>query len=107
MEVLTIQNFDLPGYAFIHDFAITEESIVLMVNASSLHLQDFALGRKGIIHCIEFDESKPLKVRLALPCLRKLNLVQVVIAFNEHMSWLTNSTGMPLENNYEGNLYCS
>lgn len=66
MQVLTVHNFDLPGYAFIHDFAITEDSIVLMVNASSLHLQDFLLGRKGVIHSIHYDESKPLKVRRGL-----------------------------------------
>lgn len=65
MEVLTVQNYDLPGYAFIHDFAITEDSIVLLVNASSLHLRDFILGKKGIIHCIHYDEKKPLKVSIA------------------------------------------
>jgi all-trans-8'-apo-beta-carotenal 15,15'-oxygenase len=65
MEVQTVQNYDIEGYAFIHDFAITEDSIVLMVNATSLHLTDFVLGRKSIIHCIPFDKDKPLKVRCA------------------------------------------
>ncbi|NJR42152.1 MAG: hypothetical protein HC767_05325 [Akkermansiaceae bacterium] len=79
MEVLTVQNYELSGYAFIHDFAITEDSILLMVNASSLHLKDFVLGRKGIIHCIHFDKSKPLKVRLELALLNELSSSKPVL----------------------------
>jgi carotenoid cleavage dioxygenase-like enzyme len=65
MEVQTVQNYDIQGYAFIHDFGITEDSIILMVNATSLHLTDFLLGKQGIIHCIHSKKDKPLKVRCA------------------------------------------
>jgi all-trans-8'-apo-beta-carotenal 15,15'-oxygenase len=85
MQVLTVQNFDLPGYAFIHDFAITDDSIVLMVNASSLHLKDFVLGSKGIIHCIGYDEEKPLKVSNYWACLNVDGTIRICPAGMLHL----------------------
>lgn len=106
MEVQTVQNYDLHGYAFIHDFAITEDSIVLMVNATSLHLQDFALGEKGIIHCIKYDEEKPLQVCLLwLTCVRccSSRLSRALVSLNTlQQQLLTTASICPLQSSAAG-----
>jgi all-trans-8'-apo-beta-carotenal 15,15'-oxygenase len=66
MNIISVQNLRLPGYAFIHDFAITDDSIVLMLNPLALQLKEFVLGKLSPIHCLVFDESKRLKVWLQL-----------------------------------------
>ena len=54
----------LDGYAFVHDFAITQGHIVIMQNALDLDLPPFLNGTLCPIHCLLYHPKKPLLVHL-------------------------------------------
>lgn len=62
MKLLTVKNVRFPGYAFVHDFAITEDYIVVMLNPLKLHLGNFVLGKLSPIHSLEYDATKRMQV---------------------------------------------
>lgn len=62
LKLVTIKNVQLPGYAFVHDFAITENHIVVMLNPLTLNLGNYVLGKFSPIHSLEFNSFKRMQV---------------------------------------------
>ncbi|MEL6159834.1 MAG: carotenoid oxygenase family protein [Cyanobacteria bacterium J06627_32] len=54
----------LPGFAFLHDFAITPNYCIFVQNPVSFNPIPFALGFKGAAECIQFNPKQPTKIVL-------------------------------------------
>ncbi len=52
----------VPGFAFIHDFAITPNYCIFFQNPVSFNPIPFALGMRGAGECIDFQANQPTKV---------------------------------------------
>lgn len=52
----------VPGFAFIHDFAITPNYCILFQNPVAFNPIPFALGMRGAGECIKFQGDQPTKV---------------------------------------------
>ncbi len=64
MQLLSHSQHSLPGYAFLHDFTITQQYYVIFRNPVNLHLVPFVLGRKGAVHSVHWDPNQPLAAHL-------------------------------------------
>ncbi len=62
---------NVPGFAFIHDFAITPNYCIFFQNPVAFNPIPFALGMRGAGECIKFQGNQPTKV-LIIP--RRLNV---------------------------------
>lgn len=60
---LAVKNVRLPGYAFVHDFAITRDYIVIMLNPITLDFGNYVSGKLSPIHCLEYNPMKRMQVR--------------------------------------------
>ncbi|MEM6450863.1 MAG: carotenoid oxygenase family protein [Cyanobacteria bacterium P01_D01_bin.105] len=56
----------VPGFAFLHDFAITPNYCVFVQNPVSFNPIPFLLGFKGAGECIQFNPKQPTKI-VAIP----------------------------------------
>ncbi|WP_008310009.1 carotenoid oxygenase family protein [Leptolyngbya sp. PCC 6406] len=54
----------VPGFAFLHDFAITPNYAIFFQNPVSFNPLGFILGSKGAAECIHFNPKQPTKVLL-------------------------------------------
>ncbi len=54
----------VPGFAFIHDFAITPNYCIFFQNPVAFNPIPFALGMRGAAECIKFQPNQPTKVLL-------------------------------------------
>jgi all-trans-8'-apo-beta-carotenal 15,15'-oxygenase len=54
--------YELPGFAFIHDFAVTPNYTIFFQNPMQLNPLPFLLGLRGPGECLEFQAQKPTKV---------------------------------------------
>ncbi|MEL6938173.1 MAG: carotenoid oxygenase family protein [Cyanobacteria bacterium J06598_1] len=54
----------VPGFAFLHDFAITPNYCVFVQNPVSFNPLPFVMGFKGAAECIQFNPKKPTKIVL-------------------------------------------
>ena len=54
----------IPGFCFIHDFAITENFYIFFQNSVTFNPLPFILGQRGPGECIDFDRQNPTKVWL-------------------------------------------
>jgi all-trans-8'-apo-beta-carotenal 15,15'-oxygenase len=61
-EQVRQKTFTIPGFAFIHDFAITPHYYIFFQNPVALNPIPFVLGLRGAGQCIEFKETEPTKV---------------------------------------------
>ncbi|MBE9126328.1 MULTISPECIES: carotenoid oxygenase family protein [unclassified Coleofasciculus] len=52
----------IPGFAFIHDFAITPNYCIFFQNAVSFNPIPFALGLQGAGECVQFQSNKPTRI---------------------------------------------
>ncbi len=52
----------LPGFAFLHDFAITPNYYIFVQNPVSFNPLPFVLGIKGAAECIQFNPKQPTKI---------------------------------------------
>lgn len=59
---LTVKSVRLPEYAFVHDFAITQEYIVVMLNSLTLELWNYILGKLSPIHCLQYNALRSMQV---------------------------------------------
>ena len=63
-EVVEKHQHSIPGFTFIHDFAITPNYCLLFQNPLSFNPIPFALGLRGAAECIKFLADKPTKIWL-------------------------------------------
>lgn len=63
-EVVEQHQHSIPGFTFIHDFAITPNYCLLFQNPLFFNPIPFALGLKGAAECIKFLSDKPTKIWL-------------------------------------------
>ncbi|MGB7085248.1 MAG: carotenoid oxygenase family protein [Phormidesmis sp.] len=52
----------IPGFAFLHDFAITPNYCVFVQNPVSFNPLPFVMGFKGAAECIQFNPKQPTKI---------------------------------------------
>ncbi|HEY9621239.1 MAG TPA: carotenoid oxygenase family protein [Crinalium sp.] len=52
----------IPGFAFLHDFAITPNYCIFVQNAVTLNPLPYALGFKGAGECLSFDAKQPSQI---------------------------------------------
>jgi all-trans-8'-apo-beta-carotenal 15,15'-oxygenase len=65
-EIVLKHAHSIPGFAFIHDFAITENYCIFFQNPVSFNPIPFALGLKGAGQCVKFQQGKPTRI-LVIP----------------------------------------
>jgi len=65
-KLLRSQNRSVPGFAFIHDFAITPNYCLFFQNPVSFNPIPFALGLRGAGECVKFEPDKPTRI-LVIP----------------------------------------
>ncbi|KKJ01527.1 carotenoid oxygenase family protein [Prochlorothrix hollandica] len=58
-DLVQQQTRDIPGFAFLHDFALTPHYAVFFQNPMRLNPLPFALGLKGAGQCLEFQGDRP------------------------------------------------
>ncbi len=61
-EVVKHSAHILPGFAFMHDFAITPNYCIFFQNPVNFNPFPFALGKKGPAECMEFRKDDPTTV---------------------------------------------
>jgi all-trans-8'-apo-beta-carotenal 15,15'-oxygenase len=54
--------YGLPGFAFIHDFAVTPNYTIFFQNPVQLNPFPFVLGLRGAGECLQFQANQPTKV---------------------------------------------
>ncbi len=54
----------VPGFAFLHDFAITPNYCIFVQNPVSFNPLPFVAGLKGAAECIQFNPKQPTKIVL-------------------------------------------
>lgn len=52
----------VPGFAFIHDFAITPNYCILFQNPVTFNPIPFVLGMRGAAECIKFQSQRPTRI---------------------------------------------
>jgi all-trans-8'-apo-beta-carotenal 15,15'-oxygenase len=65
-KLLHSQDRSVPGFAFIHDFAITPNYCLFFQNPVSFNPIPFALGLRGAGECVKFEPKKPTRI-LVIP----------------------------------------
>jgi all-trans-8'-apo-beta-carotenal 15,15'-oxygenase len=61
-QLKTTYNHVVPGFAFIHDFAITPNYCIFFQNPVGFNPLPFLFGHKGPGECIKFNADQPTKV---------------------------------------------
>lgn len=58
------QGFSIPGFAFIHDFALTPTYAIFFQNPVTLNPIPYLLGLRGAAQCIRFNPQQPTRIWL-------------------------------------------
>ena len=58
-QVVQQQTRSIPGFAFLHDFALTEHYCIFFQNPVALNPLPFILGLKGAGQCLQFQPDRP------------------------------------------------
>lgn len=58
------QTFAIPGFAFIHDFALTPTYAIFFQNPVALNPIPYLLGLRGAAQCIRFNPQEPTRIWL-------------------------------------------
>ncbi|MBA3921924.1 MAG: carotenoid oxygenase family protein [Nostocaceae cyanobacterium] len=63
-QVVRKHAHSVPGFAFIHDFAITPNYCILFQNPVAFNPIPFVLGMRGAAECIKFQPKQPTRIIL-------------------------------------------
>lgn len=61
-KLLTKHAHSVPGFAFIHDFAITPNYCIFFQNPVTFNPLPFVLGLRGAAECIKFNPNRPTQI---------------------------------------------
>lgn len=61
-DVVAQQARSIPGFAFLHDFAITPNYCIFFQNPVSLNLFPYILGLRGPGECLKFNPRQPTRI---------------------------------------------
>lgn len=61
-EMIQRHDYPLPGFAFIHDFAVTPNYCIFFQNSVQFNPLPFIFGQKGAGECIKFQPDQPTKM---------------------------------------------
>lgn len=61
-KLLTKHAHSVPGFAFIHDFAITPNYCIFFQNPVTFNPLPFVLGWQGAAECIKFNPNRPTQI---------------------------------------------
>jgi all-trans-8'-apo-beta-carotenal 15,15'-oxygenase len=61
-KVVQQRDNRVPGFAFIHDFAITPNYCIFAQNPLSFHSLPYLFGLRGAAECIKFHADRPTKI---------------------------------------------
>lgn len=61
-QIIRQHSHAVPGFAFVHDFAITPNYCIFFQNPVSFNPLPFVLGLKGAGECIQFQPKQPTKI---------------------------------------------
>jgi len=85
MKVVKERSFDMPGFAFCHDFVVTDNYYIFNQAPTILDPLPFLLGFKGVGSCISFDADSPAKLFLVpRDADRDVEIVELDPHFNFH-----------------------
>jgi all-trans-8'-apo-beta-carotenal 15,15'-oxygenase len=59
MELKRTRTISIPGFAFLHDFAITESHYILMKNPVTVDNATYMSGKAPAASCVRWQENKP------------------------------------------------
>jgi all-trans-8'-apo-beta-carotenal 15,15'-oxygenase len=83
-ELLQQKTFNIPGFAFIHDFAITPNYYIFFQNPVVLNPLPFVLGLKGAGQCIEFKANQPTRVWVVPRRKGQIRVIETAACFVFH-----------------------
>ncbi len=63
-ECVQQRQESIPGFAFVHDFAVTEHYYIFFQNPVTLNPLPFLVGLKGAGECLKFQPHQPTKIWL-------------------------------------------
>ena len=63
-ELISDRKDNFPGFAFLHDFAITPNWAIFLQNALSFNPIPFVLGKKGAAQCLSSNKKEKSKIIL-------------------------------------------
>ena len=63
-QLVSQHSHSLPGFAFLHDFALTPNYAIFFQNPVSFGPLPYLLGLKGAAECLRFDPRQPTRVIL-------------------------------------------
>lgn len=65
-QVMSRHSHTVPGFAFLHDFALTPNYAIFFQNPVSFNPLPFVFGFKGAAECISYDPKQPTRI-LVIP----------------------------------------
>ena len=76
----------IPGFAFMHDFAITPNYCIFLQNPVSFNPFPFFLGLKGAGECVNFEKKQPTKIVLIprKPPFKGVKTIEIDAGFSFH-----------------------
>ncbi|ERN43131.1 lignostilbene-alpha,beta-dioxygenase [Rubidibacter lacunae KORDI 51-2] len=85
-QLLRKHAHSVPGFAFIHDFAITPNYCLFFQNSVSFNPIPFALGLRGAGECVKFQPQKPTRVLVVPrdPARQDVKVLEVEAGFVFH-----------------------
>jgi all-trans-8'-apo-beta-carotenal 15,15'-oxygenase len=76
-KVIKKHAHSVPGFCFIHDFAITPNYCILFQNPINYNPLPFALGMRGAGECLKFQGNQPTRV-IIIPRYKESQKVQIL-----------------------------